>query len=113
MIVEGPPTINETRKDFQSLQSTFPNAIIRASNFSNFVEEVLSSPKATENLFNFTAEIGDTWIYGVASDPYRVAAFRSIMRDRTNCLNAKECEFVAYFVFWINFCTPGNVERFF
>ncbi|KAJ3075896.1 hypothetical protein HK102_005517, partial [Quaeritorhiza haematococci] len=29
------------------------------------------------------AEIGDTWIYGVPSDPYRMASFRALQRLRT------------------------------
>ena len=91
MSFAGPPTINETRKDFVSLAKTFPNALIKASNYSNFVEAVLNSGK-TSNLPHFGGEIGDTWIYGVSSDPYKVAATRALMRDRTACLKTGKCE---------------------
>jgi hypothetical protein len=36
-------------------------------------------------------EIGDTWLYGVASDPAKVADYRSVLRLRTACLASGEC----------------------
>jgi hypothetical protein len=49
----------------------FPNAngSVRASTFDAFVDRAL--PFA-DRLPVVTGEMGDTWIYGVPSDPYKV-----------------------------------------
>ena len=39
-----------------------------------------------------TAEIGDGWIYGVPSDPLKMALFREAARQRQACIAAGECD---------------------
>jgi hypothetical protein len=36
---------------------------------------------------SLTAEIGDTWAFGAASDPLRLQIYREMMRRRAACLN--------------------------
>jgi hypothetical protein len=54
----------------------------------NSVAVLMTSPhhvatlKVMSALPVFTGEIGDTWVYGVQSDPYKVAAMRAISRAR-------------------------------
>jgi hypothetical protein len=75
----GPHTEEEVRKIYTGLKEQFPNASIRASNLTEIAEAVgtykISLPVVTQ-------EIGDTWIYGVASDPVKVARYRELLRLR-------------------------------
>ena len=82
------PTPNTSRRgtpvdaivhDFKLLASWFPNAKIQASTFDAYYEDLAAS-KQVAALPTFTGEIGDTWIYGVASDPMKMAAVRAIGR---------------------------------
>ncbi len=75
----GPHTVEEIRKIYSGLRQQFPNAAIRASNLT----EVANAVKPYESkLPVVTQEIGDTWIYGVASDPIKVARYREMLRLR-------------------------------
>lgn len=38
-----------------------------------------------------TSEVGDTWIYGVPSDPVKVARMRAAHRSRQACLSSGAC----------------------
>lgn len=38
-----------------------------------------------------TGEIGDTWIYGVGSDPIKVRNYRAVMRMRSQCIWDGSC----------------------
>lgn len=75
----GPHTVNETRKIYQDLRSRFPNAKVSASNLS----EIAAAVNAFRDKFPvITEELGDTWIYGVPSDPVKVARYREVARLR-------------------------------
>ncbi len=57
----------------------FPNAQITACGLTEIANAVEPFRK---NLPTVTQEIGDTWIYGVASDPVKVARYRELSRLR-------------------------------
>ena len=75
----GPHSVEEARKIYAELRKQFPNAKVSAANFS---EIALAVEPYKNNLPVVTQEIGDTWIYGVASDPIKVARYREVMRLR-------------------------------
>src|SRR5581483_1743149 len=75
----GPHSIAEIKTIYASLRQQFPNAKIRACSLTDIANAI--APFRT-NLPTVTQEIGDTWIYGVASDPYKVAHYREILRLR-------------------------------
>jgi Domain of unknown function (DUF5054) len=75
----GPHSITEIEAIYASLRQQFPNAKIRASSLTDISNAV--TPLRT-SLPTVTHEIGDTWIYGVASDPVKVARYREILRLR-------------------------------
>jgi hypothetical protein len=75
----GPHTVEEIRKIYADLRKQFPNASIRASNLTEIANAV--QPYKSK-LPVITQEIGDTWIYGVASDPVKVARYRELLRLR-------------------------------
>jgi hypothetical protein len=76
----GPHTLEETRKIYADLRQQFPNASIRAANLTDIGNAVNAHKGALPVL---TSEIGDTWIYGVASDPVKLARYRELLRLRT------------------------------
>ncbi len=75
----GPHTPEEVSRIYADLRSSFPNASVTASNFSEIAKEV----NAFKDRFPVvTGELGDTWIYGVPSDPVKVARYREVARLR-------------------------------
>jgi hypothetical protein len=76
----GPHTVEEIRKIYADLRRQFPNASIEATNLSAIAEAV--EPHRS-NFPGVTQEIGDTWIYGVPSDPLKVARYREVARVRS------------------------------
>ncbi len=75
----GPPSADEVHDVFSRLQREHPDAVVRASTLDAFAQELLIQ---AGRLPVIESEIGDTWIHGVGSDPWKVAAFRSLMRRR-------------------------------
>jgi hypothetical protein len=75
----GPHTPEEIAKLYSDLSSQFPNAQLTPTNLSE-VANALEPYKGS--LPVVTQEIGDTWIYGVASDPLKLARYREVARLR-------------------------------
>ena len=75
----GPHTPEEIEKIYSDLGRQFPQAGIRASNLTEIATAV---EPFRSHLPLVTQEIGDTWIYGVASDPVKVARYRELARLR-------------------------------
>ncbi len=80
----GPHTIQEIRQIYTKLRAQFPNATIRPSNLTEVANEV---QKHQASLPVVTEEIGDTWIYGVASDPTKLRNYRELLRLRSEWIN--------------------------
>ena len=76
----GPHTPAEISGIYARLRSRYPNAVIKAASL-NDVARVTETIRTA--LPVVTSEIGDTWIYGCASDPEKIAHYRSIARLRT------------------------------
>jgi hypothetical protein len=75
----GPHKVEEIAKIYSDLKGQFPNAQIipgSLTDIANAVEPYRS------NLPVVSQEIGDTWIYGVSSDPLKVARYREVARLR-------------------------------
>jgi Domain of unknown function (DUF5054) len=75
----GPHSPAEIANIYSALGRQFPNAQITATGLTEIANAVEPFRK---NLPTITQEIGDTWIYGVASDPVKVARYREIARLR-------------------------------
>jgi hypothetical protein len=76
----GPHTIEEIRTIYAGLRKRFPNAAVTASNLTGIANAI---EPYRERLPVVTQEIGDTWIYGVPSDPVKVARYREVARLRS------------------------------
>ncbi|MEO7716829.1 MAG: DUF5054 domain-containing protein [Capsulimonas sp.] len=75
----GPHTVQEVKDHYAWLKSRYPNAQIISGNLSaagNALQPYLKSLPVV------TQEFGDSWIYGVASDPKKVANYRELCRLR-------------------------------
>ena len=75
----GPHTPEEIRTIYRKLRAQFPKATVRPTNLTAIANAV----KPYEHTLPVVKqEIGDTWIYGVPSDPLKVARFRELLRLR-------------------------------
>ena len=84
----GPPSVDEVKRNYAILKGYFPSANIVASSYDNFVLDLLDFKS---QLPVFSGEIGDTWIHGAASDPWKTAQVREISRLRSQCLQSGQC----------------------
>lgn len=75
----GPHKPQEIDAIYAELAQRYPNAHITATNLSEIANAV---QPFRSHLPVVTQEIGDTWIYGVASDPLKVARYREVARLR-------------------------------
>jgi|SRR5579872_1505979 len=75
----GPHKPQEIDAIYSDLARRYPNAQITATNLSEIANAV---QPFRSHLPVVTQEIGDTWIYGVASDPLKVARYREVARLR-------------------------------
>ena len=75
----GPHSPAEIADVYSDLTRQFPNAQITACGLTEIANAIEPFRK---NLPTVTQEIGDSWIYGVASDPVKVARYREISRLR-------------------------------
>eukprot|EP00935_MAST-01C_sp_MAST-1C-sp1_P002549 g2549.t1 len=74
----GPHSYDQANGVFQQVQKLFPGAKVVASDaFDDFVQDVWEH---RDSLPVVTAEIGDTWIHGASTDPFRIARFRAASR---------------------------------
>eukprot|EP00118_Oscarella_pearsei_P025553 m.308367 g.308367 ORF g.308367 m.308367 type:complete len:722 (+) comp43877_c0_seq1:88-2253(+) len=85
----GPPSVKEVLADLAAIKKMFPNAVVLSTDFESFVQQLLT---VKDKLEVVTGEIGDTWIYGVPSDPVKVSQMREIMRARADCVQQARCD---------------------
>ena len=82
----GPHTPEEIAAIYAKLRAQFPGASVQASDLNEVARTV---DAVRDTLPVVTEEIGDTWIYGVASDPPKVARYRETARMRQSWLTQK------------------------
>ena len=77
----GPPSVDDVVAAHAALAERHPGAAVQASTLDGFAR-ALQASGAAAGLPAVTAEIGDPWIFGAASDPQKVAAYREVLRAR-------------------------------
>ena len=80
----GPQSIEHIKAQFDDIQKQYPDANIIASTLSDYAEQLVTYK---DNLPVYKGEIGDSWIYGIGSDPYKMAAYKTLMRLQESWLN--------------------------
>ena len=74
-----PPLPAQVRQAFASAAAFFPGAAVVLSSLDDFADAALASPEAAQ-LPRFSGEIGNSWLYGLPSDPVKVAQYRETLR---------------------------------
>lgn len=69
---------------YRDVQAQYPNAELAATSLDAFVGGILGNSTLMAQLPRLTQEMGDTWLYGIAADPYRLSAFRELSRLRSS-----------------------------
>jgi hypothetical protein len=72
---------------YAQLRLKYPNATVHESTFDKFYD-VANAHR--EGLPVITKEIGDTWLYGVPSDPFKNQMFRELSRLRRACVERED-----------------------
>jgi hypothetical protein len=80
---EGPHSVEQVTKIYADLRKQYPHAQVSAASLNEFAAAL--EPYRAQ-LPVVTQEIGDTWIYGVSSDPIKVARYREVCRLRQEWL---------------------------
>ncbi|HEX7133746.1 MAG TPA: DUF5054 domain-containing protein [Iamia sp.] len=75
----GPPSADDVVASFAALGARVPGAMVVGSTLDAFAETLRP---IVADLPVVTAEIGDTWIHGVGTDPQKVARYRELLRLR-------------------------------
>lgn len=83
----GPHSVEEIAAIYKKLRARFPGATITPATMSDVAAAV---EPYREKLPVVTGEIGDTWIYGIPSDPPKVARYREMARLRREWLAQKK-----------------------
>jgi hypothetical protein len=83
----GPHSLAEIAAIYSRLGAQFPNATLHASNLSEVAQ---ATDPVRHRLPIITAEIGDTWIYGVPSDPVKVSRYCQTARLRRQWITEKK-----------------------
>lgn len=84
----GPPSADEVVKNYATLKQLFPQAKVIASGYDPFVNQLTAF---RSQLPVYRGEIGDTWIHGIPSDPWKTAQTREVMRLRSDCISTGQC----------------------
>jgi len=90
----GPPNADEVKSNIDQIAKEFPNAEVVTSTYDAFVAslEAAMHADAAIQLPVVTEEIGDTWVFGVASDPLKMKWYRRINRMRSLCIERGDCQ---------------------
>ena len=83
----GPHSPDEIVRIYSELGHRFPNADIHAASLTEIANAV--EPYRNQ-LPILTQEIGDTWTYGVSSDPLKVARYREVARLRNSWIGTEK-----------------------
>lgn len=78
------PNVNsadDVLKLYAQARAKFPNATVRSGGLDD-VAESLMRPDIRSKLPVLDLEVGDTWAYGIQSDPRKVANVRAAIRHR-------------------------------
>lgn len=79
----GPQTAAQVAETYGALQEQFPGAEIVASDLDEVARTV---SRILDRLPLITSEIGDSWIHGIGSDPWKMARMRALSRLRREWL---------------------------
>lgn len=80
----GPNSEKNLLALYDKLEKEYPDYEIAASTLSDYAESLYS---VKDSLPVITSEIGDSWIHGAASDPYKAASLRELISLKNKWLS--------------------------
>ena len=80
----GAPSAKKVTDKLSQIQEEYPDYEVTAGTLDDYADIIW---EVRNKLPVFEGEIGDTWIHGCASDPYKAAALRELMRLKKNWLS--------------------------
>ena len=80
----GVPSPQKVLDKINKIQSEYPGYEVTAGTIDDFAEVIW---EVREKLPVFQGEMGDSWIHGSATDPYKSAALRTLIKLKNECLN--------------------------
>ncbi|MCI9627233.1 MAG: DUF5054 domain-containing protein [Clostridia bacterium] len=72
----GPQSADAIKEIYRDIQTKYPDAEVKAATLDDVAERICKLPEIPV----LEKEIGDTWIYGAASDPQKMSRYRKILR---------------------------------
>jgi len=97
----GPHTYQQIEDIYAAIRRDYPNAAIIGASLNEVADEV---DRVAGQLPLITDEIGDTWMYGIASEPRMIAELRQLLRLRNQWI--KDNKLVPQSQVDIRFCIP-------
>jgi hypothetical protein len=85
----GPPSFAEVLAAFARTRARFPGAQVLASTLDAYA---LTLREGRDSLPVIEAEIGDSWIHGIGSDPRKLSRFRELQRLRRHWIEEGSLE---------------------
>ncbi|HKL73516.1 MAG TPA: DUF5054 domain-containing protein [Clostridia bacterium] len=85
----GPSGQEKIDAIYKKLKIEYPDYEICASTLDEYAEKLY---KVKDKLPKITSEIGDTWIHGLASDPYKTGAYRELVALKNQWLAKKKLD---------------------
>jgi hypothetical protein len=82
---QGPPTQESVLETYAQLREKFPGARFVGSTLDAVARTLMP---VSSSLPVITAEIGDSWVHGVGSDPKKTAQYRELLRLRQSWLDS-------------------------
>ncbi len=79
----GAPAPQKVLNKISNIQSEYPNYEVVAGTIDDFAEVIW---EVRESLPVFTGEMGDSWIHGSATDPYKSASLRTLIQLKNEWL---------------------------
>ena len=79
----GAPSPEKVLAHFEEIQSQYPGYEITAGTIDDFADVIW---EVREKLPVFEGEMGDTWIHGAATDPYKSAGLRTLINLKNQWL---------------------------
>ena len=94
----GPYTAQYVVDTLSHLRSQFPNCTVKTSTFDAYVSPLWTAIQEKRVQLPVFAgiEMADTWTYGAASDPVKVAKVRALQRLRSECIADSDCDSKSY-----------------
>lgn len=90
----GPPQKEEILENIEKLEQQFPNAKVYATSMDEYAQSIL---QYKDNLPVVTSEIGDMWIHGAMTDPFKTGLlkeFLALTMKQKERLNSTEMDII-------------------